>query len=240
VTAVTHDNVRERLPEHLLGTLEGPDDLEVRRHLRGCASCRAEMAKLGEGISAFAAAAHDREPPEELRDRVLGALDDEWRDAPVELERSRWARPWLAAAAAFLAFVLAFTWGIGQQRRATSAEVDAASYNTLLHILGGKDFRVGQLKPTGAQPVDGSVVLYDSMEDQSWGLVTVRAAGMTGSLDVTLTDASGDAIKLHPVELSDSGDGTSWLVTAQDISLYNHVEISYGGSSIATAAITSA
>jgi len=237
---VTHDDVRERLPEHLLGTLEGPDDLEVRRHLRGCASCRAEMSKLGEGITAFAAAAHDREPPEELRDRVLGALDDEWRDAPAEQRRSPLARPWLAAAAAFLAFLLAFSWGLGQQRRATNAALDAVSYNTLLHTLGGEDFRVGTLRPTGAQPVDGSVVLYDSMKDQSWGLVMVRAPGMTGSLDVTLTDASGDAIKVRSVELSDSGDGTSWLVTASDIGAYNHVEVPYGGQPIAAAAISSA
>ena len=32
---MTCDEVRELLPEHLLGTLEGPEDLEVRRHLRG-------------------------------------------------------------------------------------------------------------------------------------------------------------------------------------------------------------
>ena len=33
---MTCDEVREVLPEHLLGTLDGPEDLEVRRHLRGC------------------------------------------------------------------------------------------------------------------------------------------------------------------------------------------------------------
>ena len=49
---MTCDEVRELLPEHLLGTLEGPEDLEVRRHLRGCASCRDERMKLEEGVSA--------------------------------------------------------------------------------------------------------------------------------------------------------------------------------------------
>ena len=37
---MTCDEVRELLPEHLLGALEGPEDLEVRRHLRGCSTCR--------------------------------------------------------------------------------------------------------------------------------------------------------------------------------------------------------
>ena len=62
------------------------------RNARFMDAYMAEMSKLGEGITAFAAAAHDREPPEELRDRVLGALDDEWRDAPAEERRSPLAR----------------------------------------------------------------------------------------------------------------------------------------------------
>ena len=46
---MTCDEVRELLPEHLLGTLEGPEDLEVRRHLRGCAGCRTDMTALSRG-----------------------------------------------------------------------------------------------------------------------------------------------------------------------------------------------
>ena len=37
---MTCDEVRDLLPEHLLGTLEGPEDLEVRLHLRGCVAYR--------------------------------------------------------------------------------------------------------------------------------------------------------------------------------------------------------
>ena len=78
---MTCDEVRELLPEHLLGTLDGPEDLEVRRHLRGCAGCRTDMAGLSEGVEWFARAAHDREPPPELHDRVMTTLEQEWRDA---------------------------------------------------------------------------------------------------------------------------------------------------------------
>ncbi|MGZ4132829.1 MAG: zf-HC2 domain-containing protein, partial [Actinomycetota bacterium] len=63
---MTCDEVRELLPEHLLGTLEGPEDLEVRRHLRACAGCRRELGALADGIDSFARAAHDRQPPDEL------------------------------------------------------------------------------------------------------------------------------------------------------------------------------
>jgi anti-sigma factor RsiW len=78
---VTCDEVRDLLPEHLLGTLDEPEDLEVRRHLRGCAACREERMKLEEGVSALSRAVHDQEPPAELRDRVRRTLGEEWEEA---------------------------------------------------------------------------------------------------------------------------------------------------------------
>ena len=71
------DEVREILAEHLLGTLAEPEDLQVRRHLRGCAGCRSDMAALGEGVSLFARAAHETPPPDGLRERVLSVLEEE-------------------------------------------------------------------------------------------------------------------------------------------------------------------
>src|SRR5207302_1338105 len=78
---MTCDEVRELLPEHLLGGLEGPEDLEVRRHLRGCSTCREERMKLEDGVAALSRAVHDQEPPADLRGRVLRTLDEEWQDA---------------------------------------------------------------------------------------------------------------------------------------------------------------
>ena len=74
---MTCDEVRELLPEHLLGTLEGPEDLEVRRHVRGCAGCRGEIVALADGVASFARTAHDHPPPPELHDRVITVLEQE-------------------------------------------------------------------------------------------------------------------------------------------------------------------
>src|SRR5947207_1804402 len=52
------DEVRELLPEHLLGVLEPDPERAVSRHLRGCGACRAELASLGQGLATFARAAH--------------------------------------------------------------------------------------------------------------------------------------------------------------------------------------
>src|SRR2546427_6776369 len=76
------EEVREQLPDYSLGTLSDIEAAALRRHLRGCAGCRAEATKLDEGVALFASAAHAMEPPPELKSKVLGVLEEEWREAP--------------------------------------------------------------------------------------------------------------------------------------------------------------
>jgi hypothetical protein len=236
---MTCDEVRELLPEHLLGTLEGPEDLEVRRHLRACAGCRAEMTVLADGVASFARAAHDRTPPDDLHDRVVTVLEQEWRDTPVETATGQArGRGWFAAAAAILVFVVALGWGAVQTHRANVASADAESYHTLLTTLGGKEFRIGTLQPATAQPVGGSVVLYDSHVDQSWGVVLVRAPGMTGTATVTLEAPDGRTVDVHPVEFGPDGDGATWIVTSGDLTGFDRVRITAeDGTTLASAKI---
>ena len=236
---MTCEDVRDRLPEHALGTLEGADELAVRRHLRSCASCRAELASLGDGLSMFASAAHDRTPPPELMQRVLGVIEDEWRDAPSRAPAGN--RTWqaFAAAAAVLALVASLAWGFRANERARVASLTDDSYRTLLTTLGGKDFRVGRLSSSGAQPLEGSVVLYDSHVDQSWGLVLVRAPGMSGTADASLGSADGRTIKLRPIEFDPDGDGATWLVASSDLTAFDRLTLtSPDGTVLATATIT--
>jgi predicted anti-sigma-YlaC factor YlaD len=232
---VTCDEVRDRLSEHALGTLDASDDARIRRHLRGCAQCRRELAAIGEGLAMFAAAAHDRTPPSELRDRVLGVLAEEWRRDPVvvpERVPGR-TRAWLVAAAACIALVGTVSWG-------TAARTDAASYHRLLSTLGGEEFRVGALDPTGDVRIDGSVVLYDSSVDQSWGVVLVRAPELTGSVGATLSSSDGRTMELHDVEL-ENGSGYTWLVTAEDLHPFDRLTITGpDGSTVASTRIAPA
>jgi predicted anti-sigma-YlaC factor YlaD len=237
---VTCDDIRERLPEHLLGTLQGEADLEVRTHLRGCAGCRAEMVRLGEGLTTFARAVHDRRPPAELRDRVLTVLEEEWRDHPIVIPEARPRRTrWLVAAAAAIALVASVGWGVSQTNRANTFAEDAQSYNRILGILGGEDFRVGTLKHTGAQVVEGSVVLYDAHTDQSWGLVILRAPGMSGKgFRTTLWADDGTRVPFFPMELDAEGDGSAWLVTGADLTSFTSLTLTApDGSLLARATI---
>jgi hypothetical protein len=228
----TCDEVRELLPEHVLGTLPPADDAAVARHLRGCGGCRREMAMLGEGLATFSRAAHQAEPPPELRERVLGALAEERIQAAPEaaatpIRPRRWTR-WLAVAAAVVVLAGTVAWGTSQSMRATHNAAGAEAYSRFLHALGGKEVRVATLNGTGARQVDGSAILYDSDVGQSWVLVLVRSPGATGNVRVVLKSPTG-RIFMHHTEFNSEGSTDAWLVTPADISNFDRVLV-YDGA----------
>ena len=152
---MTCEEVRELLPEHLLSALDETTDMAVRRHLRGCAACREERMKLEEGVAALSHAVHEEDPPEELRARVLRALDEEWEEpgpvpaAPRPPTPSHRRSVWAAVAAAIALVLVAgsITWGATQSHRANLATADAGSYRSLLGFLGRQGVPRG-LDPT--------------------------------------------------------------------------------------------
>jgi len=228
---VTCEQVLDRLPDFVLGTVTEIEAADIRRHLRGCAACRADAASLDQGISMFASAAHEAAPPPELKDRVMGVLADEWKETPAGRQRPRPNPAWLALAAALVLLTVAFTWGMSAQHRATRSEAAIAAirpyanqYQSFLHALGGKDVRVGVLQEKNGSGIQGTAVLYDSDVGQSWVLVLARQATGAGTANVTLTSKSGSkAIKMFPLTFDARGEGSTWLVTSADISSYDHV-----------------
>jgi len=242
---MTCDEVRELLPEHLLGTLEGPEDLEVRRHLRGCSACREERMKLEDGVAALSRAVHDQEPPADLRGRVLRTLDEEWKDTgrtSATAQRRRDRSPWRAVAAAAVVVLLAgsVAYGATQARRASVATADATSYTSLLATLGGKEFSIGQLHPTSGPSFDGRVLVYEGDASNgwsSWAIVFVKAPGYTGDATATLIGTDGQALALPPLRVTD-GEAHTWLVTGHDLSGYDRLTITTpDGNVVATGAI---
>ena len=240
---MTCEEVRERLPDHLLGTLMSADAEATAAHLRGCSACRAEAGSLADGLAAFARAAHDREPPDGLAVRVRRVLQAEWSAAPSARtrRRGRAAAPWMAAAAAIITLAASVGWGLSERRAAISATAEGASYTNLLQTLGGKEFRAGRLTPAVGLTLDGSVVVYDSHEDQSWAAVFVRAPGSTGQVTATLGAPDGRTIRITPIKLQPDGDGSSWIVTSADLTSFDHLTIrDAGGAVLATAEIQAA
>lgn len=232
---MTCDQVREHLPEHLLGTLDSALDAQVRGHLRGCAGCRGDAAALAEGLSTFARAAHDVEPPDELRDRVLSVLDEEWRSDP---DPAHAGRKRLARAAVAVALIGAVAWGTMFTVRAVHFQSEARKYEALLGALGGENVRVGKLRSAAAGTFDGTLVIYDSKVGQSWALVLVRAPGMQGEANVTLL-GGGDTIELPPLRFSERGEASTLFVTSGDLGAIDGARVWDASGVIATCRISS-
>jgi hypothetical protein len=235
---MTCEEVREQLADHMLGTLPELQAAAVRSHLRGCGACRADAARLDQGISLFATAAHAAEPPAELKERVMGALAEEWSEAPAERPRAPVSR-WLAIAAAVLAFAGVLAWaGFSQVQAATRSRNDAASYRSFLGALGGRNVRVAVLKSASSAALEGSAILYDSDRGQSWILVLARPPSYTGAVEVSVWVPGGPAIQLRPLKIDAAGDASTWLVTSSDISRFTHVTLRSPDGAVLASGVT--
>ncbi len=245
---MTCEQVRELLPEHLLASLDETTDARVRKHLRGCADCRTERARLEDGVNALSYATEQEAPPE-VREHVLDVLAQEWSAGTAEEPPAPAAKPerqspwrWVAAVAAVI-LVASMGWGITQHRRADVLAADAASYQSLLDTLGGKEFRLGTLQPMDGAGLGGTVVLYDGDRADgwsSWGVVLVKAPGLSGDARVMLLDDAGHSKELPPLRF-ENGEASTWLVTHEDLTGFDQLVITArDGTVLADATITDA
>ncbi|HMC37577.1 MAG TPA: hypothetical protein VKK30_06880, partial [Actinomycetota bacterium] len=176
----------------------------------------------------FTGVAHAMEPPPDLKDKVMSVLAEEWKEAPAPRISIRHlgVRTWLAVAAVAVLLAGALTWGGIAQTNASHFHTDALSYRQFLHALGGRDVRTATLSARTAQVIEGSAVLYDSDKGQSWILVMARAPGYSGQLEVSVSEPGGRTIALRPIDIGAEGEGSTWLVTAADISAFHTVRLS--------------
>lgn len=236
---MTCEEVRALLPDHVLGSLEGPDALDVRRHLRGCGACRRELEALRDGLAVFASTL-ERPAPPELRDRVMGVLSEEWAEADGRARsRDRAVRRWRVAVAASLGLaVVAAAFGLLQLGRAREASRDAASFRTVLATLGGTGFKVGTLEAASDTPVEGSVVAYESSRDQSFVVVFVRTPELEGEGSLLVSRSDGTTRDPGPIEFDGDGDAATWWVTDRSIATMTGLTVrAPDGSLLATAAL---
>jgi len=233
------EDVRPLLPDFVLGSLEGPDDLGVRRHLRGCGGCRRELDALREGLGVFASTLERAAPPA-LRERVQGVLAEEWAEVGgPPASRARVPRSWRIAVAASLALaVAAATFGLIQLGRAGDATKDATSFRTVLATLGGTGFQVGTLEAATETPVEGSVVAYESSNDQSFVVVFVRTPELAGDGSLLVSRSDGTTWDPGPIEFDGDGDAAVWWVTDRSIASMTGLTVDApDGSTLATAGL---
>lgn len=247
---MTCEQVRDLLPEHLLGSLDGDADARVEHHLRGCTDCRAERLRLEDGVATLAYATHETAPPDELRDHVLAVLEEEWHatedetpsDTNVVPMRRRSTMAWLAVAAAVILIAGSLGFAMSQRQHAARVSADAASYQSLLSTLGGKEFRLGQLDSSNGTGVSGKVILYDGDPSQgwnSWGIVLAHGPEDLTDARAVLVGPDGESMELPPLQFS-NGEGSTWLVTHKDLTGYDELVITSHGDVLANARIAEA
>ena len=219
------DAVRQQLPDYVLGTLSETETAAIRRHLRGCASCREDATELDQGVALFAGAAHMAEPPPDLKERVLAVLEEEWSEAATPTPRRRGFHVAVQAMAAALIVLAGMgAWAGVAQSNANHLRRDALAYRKFLSALGGKDVRAGTLIASPGVTLNGSVTLYDSDKGQSWIMVLAHATGFSDPVTVTLQAPGGREITVpFPLKFDASGEGWTAMVTGANVSTFNHI-----------------
>jgi|SRR5579875_1590168 len=182
-TSLDHDYYRAMLGAYVLDALDSDERRELEAHLATCVECRAELASLRMAALAMPLAAEEREPPADLRARIVSAVNatiapaTSSSSAPSSLDprspasadgvsepptgdgrviRPRWRMllPW-AAAAVFLLFALAML-----------------GWNLSLRQPGSSTSRLATIGGTSAAPHVQGQITY--LKDRQVMLLSVR------------------------------------------------------------------
>jgi anti-sigma-K factor RskA len=117
-----------------LGALHERDAAAFEAHLRICADCRAEVARLRVPADALALATEQMEPPPGLKHRIMREV------APPPREPRRFWRPVPIAALAAATLAVGIAVGVlvspGQSSRTVRASVSQAGASAVVHISG--------------------------------------------------------------------------------------------------------
>jgi hypothetical protein len=169
--------IREDLGEHAVDTLAGDRRQEVESHLAWCAGCRKEAGHLEDGAAAAGLSVPPVDPPPELEDRVVTAVQ---RAAGRRL-RSRGTRSVLAAAAAVA--LLSGVVAVAMAGRVERLEDAAASARRDAEAAAGEFQEVleesGGATPILAAPLEGSgqaggrALLFDARRERDFVVVIV-------------------------------------------------------------------
>jgi anti-sigma factor RsiW len=130
------EELHDLVAPYALDALTDDERAAFERHLAECDQCRRQLAELQEAAAALAFAER-REPPPELRDRILEAARENGK--VVELPRRRWLFPATAvtAAAAAVAAIAVGLWATSLSRDLDRERSANRSYEQALQLLGG-------------------------------------------------------------------------------------------------------
>jgi hypothetical protein len=213
--------VRDRLAEHALGVLPGPDLAQVDRHLAWCAACRKEADGLGKAASSLVFALAPVEPSADLEERVVEAVSH-----AAGGHRAGGPRRGRLAVAAVVAAMLALSglgWGAVMAGRAsrleerikTEGQSPAAGVDNVVRIFQTLEFsdgwaRVGALSATGGGPGRGGAMTFTSDSIRDIAIVDVLGLRSEGApYIVELVRRDGEAVTVGRIKRLDADGGAT-------------------------------
>ncbi len=192
---MNHDEIRENLPAYALGGLEPDAARAVEEHLRGCDSCRRELASYELPIYALDLSVPQASPPEGARERLLAraepvraSTDEEpegQAEAPRQIPRRQSRLPWMLAAASLILAVL-LGGGLLQQNRQVAEQ--QATINSVVDLMERPDLEVRDL-PTPESQARARV--YEAREGDVGMIVFDRLPGPPDGREYQLWMGSG-------------------------------------------------
>jgi Anti-sigma-K factor rskA/Putative zinc-finger len=164
------EHVDELIPAHALRALDPDDERAVAAHLEICERCRLQLRDFEGVAAALAYASPSLEPPPELRDRVLGAIEPVVAPQPGAVSpataRSRerwswWPRVSLVAVPALAIAVLALgLWNISLHNRLSDRGVTAVT--PVGKVGSAVAFKSGDVTLYGSLPTAASGHIYEA------------------------------------------------------------------------------
>jgi anti-sigma-K factor RskA len=140
MSAIEHMPWEDERAAYLLDALDDRERIEFETHLVGCDRCRAELRWLQPAVDVLPACVEQLEPPAELRNRILGAIE---ADAGPEAARRNsrpaprqtfWSRISSRTALTGLATVVALAIGIAGGYALSDDSDDSANVATTIPV----------------------------------------------------------------------------------------------------------
>jgi anti-sigma-K factor RskA len=134
----------------VLGALDERSVAAYEEHLRGCADCRAEVARLRVPADAMALATEQVAPPPELKDRIMRVVESEAQllratgpeaDRPPRHDRRWFLRPLPVAGLAAATLAIGVAGGVllsGESTRTIQAQVTMTGAHATLRVTGDR------------------------------------------------------------------------------------------------------
>ena len=234
--------VRERLPEHALGSLSDAEASKLDEHLAWCAACRKEAGELQRAAATLAYSVAPVEPPADLEDEVVRVVRTAARRRRTSPRRRR------GVAAGLLAAAIAFSglaWGAVMAGRADRVQeqirearqrqaIVQRNFAEFLKSLEGTDpqniVEIADMKSPVSKDASGQglVLLSPTADD----LVFVVVSGLTDlksgqlPLEVRLiSDRSGELVVGTIQRLDTGGGGGVYRVFVEDLHAFDGIEL---------------